>query len=682
MRIKIVTISYHPDRIGIAPVADDLSRGLLERGHEVTVIAGLPHYPDWVVPNEYRRHPFRRERRYGGVAVWRSYLYASKRPTVFARSAFYGSFSASASFNLMRSGPADVVLLISPPPTLNLAAAMFRRVHGAAVVLNVQDIVPDAPIAFGMMTNPLQIRLLRWLETYAYSSSDRIVVVADNFVSNLRAKGVPAERIAVVRNWIDTDEIRPLERMNSFRRANGIAEESFIVMYAGNIGLSQGLEVVLDAADRLRSSADTVFVLVGGGASLEDLKAKSAAMRLPNVRFVPTQPEMKWVQAAADVSLVMQRHNIVDVNLPSKIPAIMASGRAMIAGLNPSGDAAAIVGEAGCAVIIEPGNGPQLANAICRLRDSEQLRRRLAANGRRYAAAHFARAPAIDAYESILTDALRRRHANQRRRGRPPQAVTGMMRDFWDRRAADLSGELDWAVQRYAHALTKSVNMFDTKILELGCGVGSVAAELHLHGADVTGVDFSGEMIRRARTLHGRSKGLRFVESDICTLALDQQFDVICGVAVLHEIDRVQYKQLLAVLDRHLAPGGHAYFLENSYFNVLFRLFRSHFVGRYGIPKYGSASETPFDRARWRLIQEHFEYSARTGEIFYLLSRIDSYVLKSRWPRATRLCSSLDQTISEFPGAHRLKAALSYYQTVYFSHTRPSPRRISEPASC
>ena len=406
MHIKIVTISYYPDRIGIAPIADDLSRGLLERGHQVTVIAGLPHYPSWEVPAEYRRHPFRREIRHGGVSVWRSYLHASKRATVLARSAFYGSFTASASFNLMRSGSADAVLIISPPPTVNFAAAAFRRLHGAAVVLNVQDIVPDAPIAFGMMSNPLQIKVFRWLESYAYSSSDRIVVVAQSFVSNLRAKGVPAEKLHVIHNWIDTDEVRPLDRMNPFRLENGFGEDQFLVMYAGNIGLSQGLETVLEAAEALQSQDNIVFVLVGGGANLSKLQEKAGAMRLTNVRFIPTQPEMKWVQAAADVSLVMQQSNVLDVNLPSKIPAIMASGRPMVAGLNRAGDAAAIVCEADCGLIIEPGNGAQLADAIRQLQDSRALRQRFADNGRHYAVAHFSRGTAHDAYEQLLTEAI------------------------------------------------------------------------------------------------------------------------------------------------------------------------------------------------------------------------------------------------------------------------------------
>jgi colanic acid biosynthesis glycosyl transferase WcaI len=256
------------------------------------------------------------------------------------------------------------------------------------------------------MTNPLQIRLFRWLERFAYRSSDRIVVVAESFVGNLRAKGVPPEKLTVIHNWIDTDEVQPLDRMNSFRREYGLEEDTFVVMYAGNIGLSQGLEIVLDAAERLQSETRIAFVLVGGGASVDELTQKAKATALKNVRFLPIQPEMKWVQAAADVSLVMQRSNVLDVNLPSKIPAIMASGRPMIAGLNPLSDAAAIVHDANCGILIEPGNGAQLAEAVCRLRDSATLRDRYAANGRRYAIAHFSRASALEAYEAVLSEAV------------------------------------------------------------------------------------------------------------------------------------------------------------------------------------------------------------------------------------------------------------------------------------
>jgi SAM-dependent methyltransferase len=246
------------------------------------------------------------------------------------------------------------------------------------------------------------------------------------------------------------------------------------------------------------------------------------------------------------------------------------------------------------------------------------------------------------------------------------------MQDFWDDRARSLIGGLDWAALRYIRNLTRGIDLPRTRVLELGCGIGSVGAELHRLGATVTAVDFSPEMIQRARETHGEPPGLRFVHGDVRSMDLDQQFDLICGIAVLHEIDRSAYGSLITFLDRHLGPGAFGCFLENSYFNPLFRLFREHCVGRYGIPRYGSVKETPFDNARWTLLQEHFRYSTRTGEVFYLLARVEEYVLRSRWPSIKRLCTQLDQGISDLPDGRRFKALFSYYQTVYFSHTRPA----------
>jgi len=249
------------------------------------------------------------------------------------------------------------------------------------------------------------------------------------------------------------------------------------------------------------------------------------------------------------------------------------------------------------------------------------------------------------------------------------------MKEFWNLKAKDVTDSLSWVSQRYLSLLPLALDQSHSRVLELGCGIGTIAAELHRKGATVTAVDFSDEMIRRARELHGEPPGLRFVQADICSMALGQQFDLICGKLVLHEIDQSRYGELLGVLDEHLAPGGCGYFLENSYFNPMFRLFREHLVGRFGVPKYGSISERPFDKARWSLIQERFNYSALTGEISFLLEHVDLYVLKSRWTQIRWLCERLDRGVTKVRGGHRLKSAFSYFQTVYFSQTRPSLRR-------
>jgi len=126
------------------------------------------------------------------------------------------------------------------------------------------------------------------------------------------------------------------------------------------------------------------------------------------------------------------------------------------------------------------------------------------------------------------------------------------------------------------------------------------------------------------------------MQVDILNLDLGEKFDIICGVAILHEIPLEDTPKLLDFFDRHLNPDGFAFFQENSFFTPAFRLVRRYLVGRYGIPKYGSEQETPFDSSRWHLYQQHFKYSERSAEVFVLFERIHAYLIRSRSPRISR----------------------------------------------
>jgi colanic acid biosynthesis glycosyl transferase WcaI len=208
--------------------------------------------------------------------------------------------------------------------------------------------------------------------------------------------------MTLIPNWVDTETIRPLPRRKDFRLQLGIGDDAFLVTYAGNMGVSQGLEIVLDAAAIMNEDDHIQVLMVGSGTTRDSLEARAHDLHLANLRFLAPQPDYAVLQAATDVSLVTQRANILDVNLPSKIAAIMASGRPMLAVLNPANDAYRIVAEAGCAILIEPSRPDQLADAIRRLRSNPQLCRQLGRNGRHYALRHFSKRSAVEAYERLL----------------------------------------------------------------------------------------------------------------------------------------------------------------------------------------------------------------------------------------------------------------------------------------
>jgi colanic acid biosynthesis glycosyl transferase WcaI len=402
MRIGILSINYYPERLGIGRTTDELSTGLEQLGHDILVITSFPHYPEFTVRPEYRRAILRRERRSGRVEVLRSFIHASPRPTFAAKALWYGSFTGSCMLNLARAGRLDALLVISPPPTLCLSAVAWRGLGRTPIVLNVQDVVPDAAITYGLMTNKVAIAAFKTLEKFAYKASSEIIVVAPGFRTNLMRKGVPDDKINFIPNWVDTQAIRPQDRVNEFRARHGLGPDDFIVLYAGNIGMSQGLEVVLEAADRLRARNEIRFLIVGAGTMHSDLVERAREMQLPNVTFLPPDQEASSMYAAADVALVLQRSNVLDINFPSKIAVIMASGRPMIAGLNPAGDPARLVGEAEAGVLIQPGRAEELAAAVICLQDDPALRRRLGEKGRQYALANFSWPTAMAAYEKVI----------------------------------------------------------------------------------------------------------------------------------------------------------------------------------------------------------------------------------------------------------------------------------------
>ncbi len=408
MRIGILTINYFPERLGIGRTADELSTGLESRGHDVVVFTSFPHYPEFEVHRDYRRAILRRERRSKRIEVLRSFIHASPRATFAAKASWYGSFSASSMLNLARAGQLDALVVISPPPTLCVSAALWRGFGRTPIVLNLQDIVPDAAITFGLMTNRAVIAAFRVLERFAYNVSREIIVVAPGFRTNLMQKGVPADKISVIPNWVDTDAIQPRDRVNGFRQKHELSATDFVVLYAGNVGMSQGLEVALEAAAQLRAHKEIRFLIVGAGSTHRDLVNRARELGLSNVMFLPPDQEASSMYAAADVALVLQRANVLDINFPSKIAVIMASGRPMVAGLNQVGDPARIVSEANAGLLIQPGNAGELAAAVQRLRSDPVLSRRCGENGRRYALDHFSWPVAMEAYERVIRKAAGR----------------------------------------------------------------------------------------------------------------------------------------------------------------------------------------------------------------------------------------------------------------------------------
>ena len=403
MRVLIYSYNYYPEPIGIAPLMTELAEGLAKRGHEVRVITAMPNYPQREIYEQYRGKLYKTEER-NGVTIQRSYVWVKPKPSLLDRILLDSSFVCTSFFQALRGWRPDLILLTVPPLPVCAPAALLGWLHNCPIVLNVQDILPEAAVHVGLIKNKALIWVLEAIEKFAYRTAHTVSVIAEGFVENLESKGVPSEKITCIPNWVDTSFIHPLPKENNaFRRAHQL-EGKFVVLYSGNIALTQGLETVVEAAARLCDVPDIVFVIVGEMKAVERLKRYCKTCGANNVVLLPFQPRERLPEmlAAADVGLIVQKHNVVSFNMPSKTQVLLASGRPVIASVPGSGSAAKAIEKSRGGVVVEPENPVALAKQILELQKNPEQAERLGKQGRQYALERYSFEQALSQYENLF----------------------------------------------------------------------------------------------------------------------------------------------------------------------------------------------------------------------------------------------------------------------------------------
>ncbi|MBN3925073.1 glycosyltransferase family 4 protein [Nostoc sp. NMS4] len=416
MRILIYSYNYYPEPIGIAPLMTELAEGLVKRGHEVRVVTAMPNYPERQIYQEYRGKWYLNEYK-NGVQIQRSYVWIRPQPNLLDRVLLDASFVVTSFVPALIGWRPDVILSTSPSLPSCVPVALLGWLRACPVILNLQDILPEAAVHVGLLKNKLLIQLFTLLEKFAYRTATKISVIADGFVENLRSKGVEAEKIVQIPNWVDVNFIRPLPKEdNPFRAAHNL-NGKFVVLYSGNIALTQGLESVVKAASVLRHIPDIVFVIVGEAKGLQRLQQECLDSGADNVLLLPFQPrkDLPQMLAAADVGLVVQKKNVVSFNMPSKIQVLLASGGALVASVPDNGTAARAIRQSGGGVIVPPEDPQALAIAILDLYQNPEKVKTLGYKSRQYAVEQYAFEQALNQYESLCYSLTAERRTIQSR---------------------------------------------------------------------------------------------------------------------------------------------------------------------------------------------------------------------------------------------------------------------------
>jgi len=403
LRILLLTLYFAPDIAANAVIMTELAEELSAMGHQVTVVTTFPHYAKNVIDRDYRWRLFQRDN-HSSIKVIRTYLYTSPRKRNFlGRILSYISFNLLSTLVALLSGKHDIILAPSPPLTIGLSAYIISRVKRIPYVYSVQDIYPDVAIKLGILKNPFGKALFQRLERFVYTHARHITVLSEGFQTNLLRKGIPPQKLSVIPNFVDVDFIRPHHRNNTIRQRFGL-DGRFVVLFAGNLGHSQGLEHVLMCAALLRDRDHIVFIIVGNGSRKHQLEKQALRMGLDNVRFFPFQrrQEVPDIYSAADVALVTLRKGIAFESFPSKTYSIMASARPILAAVDPGSDVWNLVEQTRCGLCVEPENPQALAEAVLILYEDTTLRGTLARNGRKYVVRYHNRQVVAGEYYELL----------------------------------------------------------------------------------------------------------------------------------------------------------------------------------------------------------------------------------------------------------------------------------------
>jgi putative colanic acid biosynthesis glycosyltransferase WcaI len=404
LNVLVTTSYYWPEAAGSGPLLTNVAEHLSEAGHDVVVVTGFAHYPDWR-PSAARRLFATEER--AGVTVRRRWHYVPRSQSARHRAFYELSLFVFGLTALPRRWRPDVVLGTCPSLAGGAHAAAASRVYGVPYGLIFQDLMGLAAVQSGVAGGKRVAGVVRKAELALARRAGRVGIIAEGFRGYLEAGGVPSEKIERLRNC--ARRIEPAETVAETRDRLGWRPDEFVALHGGNMGHKQGLDNLLDTAALLRG-AGVRIVLAGDGNDRNRLYGRARELALTNLDFIELQPPGRWeaVMQAADVLLVNQRASVTDMSLPSKLTSYFGAGRAVVAAASADSETSEEIGAASAGIVVPPEDPQAFRDAILSLRQDPELAEKLGQHARTYAEKVLSPAVVLAEYESFVDDLARR----------------------------------------------------------------------------------------------------------------------------------------------------------------------------------------------------------------------------------------------------------------------------------
>ena len=383
MRVVVWGINYAPEITGIAPHNVALCEFLQRHGHDVEMVTTFSYYPAWRKRAEERHLPYRTDR-INGVPVHRCWHFVPQRLSAGKRIVHEATFVLTSTMRILLLRRPDVYVVVSPPLLLGAAGWLVATLKRAPFIFHVQDLQPDAAVGLGMLRTGLFTRALYWLEAFAYKHATRVSGISEGIVDAFRRKGAPDRKLILFPNAVVLPGDRDIPVRGKFRAKHHFTPGEFLAIYAGNLGVKQGLEILLDAADLLRAEKQIRIVIAGDGAARE--KIEKEIRNRNNMSMLPLQYGIDYKEflVDADVSLISQQSGSGNAFFPSKLLVTLAYSCPVVTVADEESALARAVANGRCGKNVLPADPKQLANCLRDLSEDREQLRQWGANGRAY----------------------------------------------------------------------------------------------------------------------------------------------------------------------------------------------------------------------------------------------------------------------------------------------------------
>lgn len=404
MHIAFFNRSFYPDTAATGQLLTELCEDLVGRyGWRVTVVAGVPLISAVEEKNHSSGGFFMHRERYQGIEILRAHGTRFSKRHFLGRFSNYLTYCFSSCWGAFHLDRPDVVVALTDPPVIGLAAYLASRRFGVPFVMSYRDVFPEVGRLLEDFQSSVVNQVLQRVNRFLVKKADWVIALGVTMRQKLiEGKGADPEKTIVIPDWADCSQIVPGSKDNPFSRAHGLIDK-FVVMHSGNLGLSQGLETLIQAAVHLGRYSDIQMVFVGEGVSKSVLENQVKALGLSNVRFFPYQPKERLNEsfASADLFLISLKEGLAGYIVPSKIYGILAAGRPYVAAVEENSEAAILTRKYESGLLAKPGDAGDLAQKILTLYRDRTLAERFGENARR-AALEFDRARCVKSYQDFF----------------------------------------------------------------------------------------------------------------------------------------------------------------------------------------------------------------------------------------------------------------------------------------